>query len=189
MNTCHIHVIAPIAGLLINVLFQIGCFRLFPAIGLLRSLSLGFGSGFAGMLLIEIYADASFLTSAYVSGLTVLNAITYSALGYCYFHFVNLGETARWIRILRELYESGGCLSIEDILKKYNATDILQRRLNRHINNGQIIERDGKYYIGSPVMLTIARVIVAMKLILLGKKSEFDWNRGCVQRGKIHDSH
>ena len=27
-------------------------------------------------------------------------------LGYCYFHFVNLGETARRVRIVRELWQS-----------------------------------------------------------------------------------
>jgi hypothetical protein len=102
------------------------------------------------------------------------NAFTYSALGYCYFHFINLGETARRIRILRELYDSKNGLSKDEILSKYNAHQIISKRIERLVNNGQIIFKDGRYYIGHPMMLLIAKIIVMMKCMVLGKKSEFD---------------
>lgn len=95
-------------------------------------------------------------------------------MGYCYFHFINLGETARRIRILRELYDRKEGLSMEEIFKRYNAKEIFERRIARLINNGQIIYKDGKYYIGKPIMLLMAKMIVTMKLILLREKSEFD---------------
>lgn len=174
MPVSYLEVIAPIIGLIINVSVQVFGFRYFPAIGLLKSLLLGFICGLSTVIILECYVLSGIPKSSldFIS-IFFTNVIAYSALGYCYFNFLNLGETARRIRIVRELHESGG-LSMEDILKKYNVTEIVHRRINRLINNGQIIERDGKYYIGSPVMLTIARVIAAMKLILLGKKSEFE---------------
>ena len=96
------------------------------------------------------------------------------SLEYCYFNFINLGETARRIRILRELYDSKKGLSMAEILERYNAKNIVEKRLSRLINHGQIIDKNDKYYIGNPIMLLIARIIVTMKLILLGKKSEFE---------------
>jgi hypothetical protein len=104
----------------------------------------------------------------------VTNFLIYAALGYCYFHFINLGETARRIRILRELYEAPDGLPLEGILERYNAKHIVEMRLRRLIHNGQIVERDGRYYIGSPVMLLIARSITLLKVVILKKKSEFD---------------
>lgn len=96
------------------------------------------------------------------------------ALSYCYFVFINLGETARRIRILKEVLDAPEGLSLEEILRRYNANEIIERRLQRLLVNGQIIIRDDKYYIGKPLMLWMAKIVVAFKFILLGKKSEFD---------------
>ncbi|MEK6683024.1 MAG: hypothetical protein AABY79_13800, partial [Nitrospirota bacterium] len=82
------------------------------------------------------------------------------------------------IRILRELYDSKEGLSLEEILQRYNAKEIVEKRISRLINNGQVLYKDGRYFIGSPVMLMISRIIVTMKLLLLGKASEFDNERG-----------
>ena len=91
---------------------------------------------------------------------------------YCYFHFVNLGETARRIRILTELWESGDGLSRNEILERYDASHIVNVRLQRMINKKQIIVENGRYYIGKPIMLYMARAIVMMKLVLLRRRSE-----------------
>ncbi|MDD5505564.1 MAG: hypothetical protein PHR73_02265, partial [Candidatus Omnitrophica bacterium] len=97
---------------------------------------------------------------------------------YCYFNFINLGETGRRIRLLRELYDSGSGLNKEEILSRYNAEEVVVLRMKRLVNNHQIILRAGRYYVGSPVMLLIAKAIVLMKLVVLGKKSEFDVQHG-----------
>jgi len=103
-----------------------------------------------------------------------VNIIIYSSLGYCYFHFINLGETARRIRILRELYESNGGLTLDKILKRYNAEAMVELRLQRLISSGQIILKDGRLHVGKPVLSFISKIIILMKLILLGRKSELD---------------
>jgi len=105
-------------------------------------------------------------TQNVISGF-VTNLLIYAALGYCYFHFINLGETARRIRILRELYEAPEGLSQEEILERYNAKHIVDMRTHRLIHNSQIVERDGRYYIGNPVMFFIARSITMLKFFIL----------------------
>lgn len=172
----YLQVVIPILGLIMNVLVQVVSFRNLPSppFGLLKSVILGFIAGFTlvfflGLSFLFVAQDTQFLFSL------IVNIISYASLGYCYFHFVNLGETARRIRILRELYESVDGLTKEEILQRYDAKYILDRRLDRLIANSQVILIDGKYYIkGQPFMLTISHIIVALKYILLGKRSEFD---------------
>lgn len=165
----------PVIGLVINASVQMLSFRFVAKLGLLKSEYIGFVAGLFSIFLIEFYILSTVLIPVIeITALLITNLITYTALGFCYFSFVNLGETARRIRILRELYDSKAGLSMEELLQRYNAKEIIERRINRLVNNGQIIYKDGRYYIGSPVMLSMAKIIVMMKMLLLNKRSEFD---------------
>lgn len=171
----YLQVLNPVLGLVINVLVQVFCFRFISKSGLLKTIFLGFFIGFSSVLIIEFYIFL-LMPVSFKDFLLILlaNSITYASLGYCYFHFINLGETARRIRILREIYDSKDGLTMEEILQRYNSKEIVDKRLSRLINNGQVIYKNGRYYIGSPIMLMITKIIVAMKLLLLGRRSEFD---------------
>ena len=63
---------------------------------------------------------------------------------------------------------------MQDILERYNAKMIVHTRLNRLINNDQIYLENGKYFVRPSLMLMVSKVIVLMKYVILGKKSEFD---------------
>lgn len=169
----YLHIASPVVGLVINVATQIVGFRYVKGWGLLRWVFSGFVAGFAALLFVEMgYALTAHSGLLESIGEITLGAMTYSALGYCYFHFVNLGETARRIRILTELWESGDGLSRNEILERYDASHIVNVRLQRMINKKQIIVENGRYYIGKPIMLYMARAIVMMKLVLLRRRSE-----------------
>jgi len=172
----YLHTLSAIIGLTINVICQVCiCRYINRKFSLLKSVYTGFVLGLCGLILTELYyLYQSPLPLREKICFILVNVITYSALGYGYFHFINLGETARRIRILRELYNSQNGLSLEGILTKYNAQKILSRRMNRLLNNNQVVCRNGRYYINNPTMLIMAKIIVAMKLIVLGKKSEFN---------------
>jgi len=170
-----LHVICPLLGLLINAISQVLLCRYAGGLGLLRSIFVGFFCGF--IVVISIEAGNYFATAVsigYLMGQLFVCIITYGTLSYCYFHFVNLGETARRIRILRELYDSKDGLSMEEILNRYNANDILEKRIGRLLNNDQIICKEGKYFAGNSTVLFMNRAMIIMKLVLLGKRSEFD---------------
>jgi len=161
-------ILSSIISLLINICSQLLIFRYIPRLALLKSIFLGFSMGFLGLFMLEFYY---FKISSYNF---FTNFIIYSALGYCYFNFVTLGETARRIRLLTELYNVKEGLSISELMERYNSKHMIELRINRLLYNGQIIERNGRYYIGNPIILLITKIIVMMKLIFLGKKSEFD---------------
>ncbi len=169
-----IEVVTPILGLIVNVFVQTLTFRCVKRIGLLKSVFIGFGAGLLGILLIEMRVWYEFLSLTKIDILFVLvvNIITYSLLGYCYFHFVNLGETARRIRILRELYEHKEGLTKTEILERYNAREILENRMSRLVNKRQIFLRNGRYYIGNRTMLLIANMIYVLKRIILGNRAQ-----------------
>src|SRR6056300_1407260 len=106
----------PVWGLLLNAAVQVLYARAgFP---FLRSIIAGFAVGLAAVLAVSG-------VSAPLAG----DVLSYVCLGYCYFHFLNLGETARRIRLLRELYESPGGLSEAELLACYSGGDILSARM------------------------------------------------------------
>jgi hypothetical protein len=108
-----------------------------------------------------------------VFSVLITNLIIYLSLSYCYFHFVNLAVTARRIRLLRDLNNSEDGMTMDEILLQYNSRDMVQNRIERLVNSGQVIYKNNRYYIGRPAMLWSARIILIMKQLVLGKKSEF----------------
>ncbi len=159
--------------LICNVLVQITTYRYFLKQGLLKSVFFGFGIGLLVLFLLEfrVYWAINFSLKEFVAS-TAVDLITYISLGYCYFHFINLGETARRIRILRELKDSGEGLTLNEFLARYNAQEIFENRISRLLKNGQIILVNGKYYIGKSFLLYMAGFLVFLKFILMRKKDE-----------------
>lgn len=171
----YMNVFSPVVCFALNIAMQITSLRLSAKLGLLKSIVLGFAAGLAVLLLIFGYfyfALATGRSDLIYSSLVGL--IVYSSLGYCYFHFINLGETARRIRILREIYDSASGLPMDELTMRYNSEEIIKARLGRLLGNGQIIDKKGRYFIGKPAMLLISRILIVMKVFVLGKKSEFD---------------
>ncbi|MFH0731393.1 MAG: hypothetical protein V2A72_00535 [Candidatus Omnitrophota bacterium] len=166
--------VIPVIALAVNSISQICAYRLVSKFGMLKSIFLGFGVGLACIFLFDFFF--LFLNSIAwhkQAAATAVHVITYISLSYCYFNFINLGETARRIRILIELRASPEGLVLAQLLKRYNAQEIVERRLSRLLKNRQVIVKDNAFYIGQPVLLWAAKVIVLLKIILLGKKSEF----------------
>ena len=169
------HVFSAVLGLAINMISQILAQRFICGQRLLKSVIVGFTIGLCFLGFAEIFFMCRYsLVLEKTLGSIIANIIAYTAFGYGYFHFVNMGETARRIRILRELYASKKGLTQAEILSRYNYVEIINRRIRRLINKKQIISNQSKYYINKPLMLLIAKIIVMTKQIVFGKKSEFD---------------
>jgi hypothetical protein len=141
----------------------------------LKTELIGAGCGFISLIFFEVLLYKRSMSAMMdFSGALIADLFAYISLSYCYFHFINLGETARRIRIMRELYDSPEGLSIDGLSERYNAKMIIEYRLSRLISNGQLVVRENRYYIGSPIVLLISKIILAMKKLLTGKGSEFD---------------
>ncbi|MFA5160858.1 MAG: hypothetical protein WC421_01305 [Elusimicrobiales bacterium] len=129
---------------------------------LLQAVFMGFTAGFSALLLAEIACGGAIADIA-------ADCATYCALSYCHFHFINLGETARRIRILRELAENPGGLSPSEILARYNARSIVEARLARLARSGQIRMDGMRYKSDGMSVLLMARALDFVKKLLLGQ--------------------
>lgn len=162
----------PVFCLCFNCAAQVLVFRLHNK--LLNSVIWGFCAGFLALSIFDILAAAG-VQGALPPGLTgifLVQALTYLCLGYCYFHFLNLTETARRIRIMRELRENPQGLALNELLARYNARQILERRISRLIDNGQVRGQGGRLFTGRPVIFWMAKIMVFMKLVLLNKRPD-----------------
>ncbi len=166
MQTEYFIILIPLIGLALNSLSQVIIIRYIKKIGMLKSIISGFFIGLVSVIYLELSVQGRFLLIDFVT-----NLLIYISLGYCYFHFINLGETARRIRILIEIYNSKSNLSLEEILSKYNAKLITDARLKRLVSNKQIKESVAKYYISNQTMVFFSKIINLMKLIILTRKN------------------
>lgn len=91
--------------------------------------------------------------------------IVYNALGYAYFHFFNMSETARRIKILVEIKKQG-FLETDRLTQDYESGFMIKTRLRRLIDLNQIRELNGKYFVNSKILLFFAMGINFFRKIL-----------------------
>jgi hypothetical protein len=96
----------------------------------------------------------------------------YGLLGMTYFHFFNMSETARRIRILYEIHQAG-TLSAETMTSLYKTTGIVTSRLQRLVAMGQL-KYDAGYYSIDGRTLYIAGLVVVFFRKLLGLDEDAD---------------
>tara|TARA_B100000959_G_C14929229_1_gene602869 strand:- start:325 stop:855 length:531 start_codon:yes stop_codon:yes gene_type:complete len=174
LNGAWLILFIPVLSFVVNILFQIIWCRFKAGGGLLKSEYLGCLWGLITLFLMHIYPYENQKSSSMDILFITTNFLIYLALSYCYFHFINLCLTARRIRLVRDLFASGNGLTLNEIQKNYNASEMLKKRTRRLLNSGQILEINGRYFIGKPMMLFAAWSLVRLKFIFLGKGSEYD---------------
>lgn len=81
--------------------------------------------------------------------------LVYSFIGYIYFHFFNMTETARRIRIMTEL-ATRGPMKADEIVDAYDDSDITDVRIERLLSMGQIREVEGRYRLGGRFLYIVA---------------------------------
>ncbi len=91
--------------------------------------------------------------------------IVHTALAYTYFHFFNMSETARRIRLLYEIYHSGS-LTAETINRLYRTSDVIHLRLKRLVDLKQLVFRGGYYTINDRTLYRAARIVFFWRRVL-----------------------
>jgi len=166
-------VAAPLLGQAVGVIAQIGFHLLFPQKPIVFSYAAGFLCG----------AIASLLTLS-ASGMSVglpdavVCLLTFGGLNYCYANFVNLNFTSLRIRLLKELLDSGGTESVAEIARKYGSRAILQRRIERLVDWGQLERAGDRYRAQAGSFLRLALFFTAVKKVMLGRGFRYESFRG-----------
>ena len=166
--------LSPVLALAVNVLGQIVLLRSSRGSHFLRSIVGGFLAGLIALGLLDLVAIRIYGLSHDTLMLAfVVNTLTYGALSYCYFNFVNLGQSSIRIRLYAEIAASGQGVSIAEMAREYNEEALMKMRLQRLRESGDIVEKDGRYFVGRSRLVFIGHVIFGAKRFILGKDSEF----------------
>jgi hypothetical protein len=167
-------VLAPLAALAVNVLGQIVVFRLQHGSHFLRSIVLGFLQGGVALMIAQcVYPPGSDSFEAWSKALLV-NLPCYAALSYCFFTFANLGQSSIRIRIYARVAARADGVSVAEIARDYNEVMLMEMRVQRLVESGDLLLRGGRYFLGRNRFVPIAKVIFRIKRLILGKVSEFE---------------
>ena len=88
---------------------------------------------------------------------------------YILFHLDNMAETARRVRILRELHEAGGSLERREIVLAYPPQEVFERRIARLTLAGQCHSRDGRLVLVGASYSTMQRVVDIFARLIFGR--------------------
>lgn len=170
-----IALLSPIAATLINVAAQVLLFRVRRGTQYFRSIIEAFLLGGLGLLAAEAFfvASSNSLIDRLVLALAV-NVPIYVCLSYCYYSFVQLGQTSIRIRMYTEIALRSSGVVIAEIEEEYNESALTEVRLQRLKESGDMLEKDGRYFIGRGRLLLVANIIFTAKHLLLRKRSEFE---------------
>jgi hypothetical protein len=158
-----------------NVFAQIIAVRARRGRCFLRSIMEGFAIGFFTLLLLDLILFSSGAVDR--DGLLAVCFVdvpAYAALSYCYFTLAYLGQSSIRIRMYDEIASSRDGITVRDMSFRYDDVSLLEMRLQRLIESNDIVERDGRFFVGRARLVRIGRIIVATKRVLLGKQSEFE---------------
>lgn len=168
-NAYPILVLAPVVGLLAYCVSHILLARWAYSQRPYPALMLGFVSGLIGVAAVSAAALAAMQSGiGDVLGYGTLNLLTYLALAFGYFNFINLNIASLRIRMLHELWQSDGGLTKEELLSRYNTDDVIATRIARLTRGGHLVEREGRLYSGRLRFLVVARIFDLLRWFILG---------------------
>jgi hypothetical protein len=127
------------------------------------------GAGLAGALptafLLAILASLPPSALLRMPVATTYVAVVYTCLAYAYFHLFNMSETARRIRILRELHAAGS-LTAEEISRLYSGAAVIEVRFDRLLATRQLEARAGRFVRAGCLLYLAACLFRVWRLVL-----------------------
>lgn len=163
---------APVGALAVNVVVQLAAHFLRPSAPIVASYAAGFMVGAA----VSILPLVRVATAADAVAAAIVSFLTFGALSYCYSNFVNLGFSSLRIRVLKEICREGGCSDMGALRARYGSEAILERRIARLVEWGQLRVSGGRYHAVPGFFLHLARAFTVLKKLLLGRGFRYE---GC----------
>ncbi|MBS0546253.1 MAG: hypothetical protein JSR24_00810 [Proteobacteria bacterium] len=99
--------------------------------------------------------------------------LTYATWWFIFLNLVQSLESSLRVKILGAIQAAGGHVSRPALATLYNDRKLLGLRLDRLRHGGAVVERGGRLHVVSPGLKTIAGLFRFLKMLLIGKTSEF----------------
>ena len=174
MSTDLILLATPLFGASANVLFQIVLSRLFARGHLLSVIVAAFAIGCVLTVSIAVWALAGEQLPLMEAGaLFLCVTIIYIASGFILFAIVNLGETSLRIRMLSRLMDKPFGLTKDKLIADYNDSTMINVRLHRLKDHGQVRFVNGIYYAKPSLLFLAVRAVRLLKVILYGSAPRY----------------
>lgn len=170
--------LTPLAAVAVNVVVQVILVRLQRGAHFLRAQTGAILAGGVALVAFDFLAVTRFDTAGESLAVSLLtNVPTYLTLSYCFFNFVNLGHTSIRIRIYSEIAARREGMPAVELAREYQDEVLMRVRLQRLMESGDVIQKEGRYGVGRMRLVYLARIIFGAKRFVLGKISEFDSGR------------
>jgi hypothetical protein len=104
--------------------------------------------------------------------LTGMNTVAALGFAFCYFNFVNLTVASLRIRLLEEIREAGGALPAATLKAAYNSSEVVAIRLQRLVQGGHLVEKDGRLHSGRLPFLIVARIFDGLHWFIFGRRGK-----------------
>jgi hypothetical protein len=159
--------LAPLIGLVIDVFSQIVAVHVLR-LRLSYSIVAGIVCGSVGTAALVLFGSRTLPGhSANLADIWSVACLTYLALAYGFWTFLNLNITSLRIRVLRAMLRAGGVMPVGDVIKQYGPDERLTRRLERLRNGKQIVLEAGRWRLNSWEVLAIARGMEVLRSIVM----------------------
>lgn len=172
MNGQLLVAVAPVAGLALNALSQIAGVHILH-LKLSHSIVAGVLFGLAitvAVILLELAASPPDYPG--LVDICSVGILTYLALAFGFWTFLNLNITSLRIRALRMMLRAGGSVELDDLRVRYGADERLSRRLERLRSGGQIRLEGNRWRLNSWEVLLIARCVDVLRLIVIPTRND-----------------
>jgi len=95
--------------------------------------------------------------------------LTYAALSFGFWAFLNLNLTSLRIRIIREMLHMEGGISRDDLMRRYSPEEFLRRRLERLEHSSKQLTRleSGRWGLRSRTLLSVAQIMGVARVIVM----------------------
>ncbi len=95
--------------------------------------------------------------------------LVFNGIAYAYFHFFNMSETARRIRMLLQIRRAGPAgLRVQELERQYSQKDMIETRLDRLVRMNQLsLAPDGRYRVAGNTLLWAGRIMGLWRRLVL----------------------
>lgn len=165
--------LAPAAGLAADVVLQAVLSRFVSGEANLRVqfISLGAGLLLTALLLYFLHSGSRLVPMDNI-GYALVHLLTYACFGFIFFNMISANISSLRVRMLKEYLARGPApLADAELYAKYPAADMVSARLARLEAGGQILARDGRYYLRGRGVAMIGAFFAGLRSLLLGNRA------------------
>jgi hypothetical protein len=106
-----------------------------------------------------------------------LTLLLYLSWGFIFLNFVQSAQSSLRVQILRQVLDAGGRMSREDLLAGYDTATVVSLRIERMVEGRALCRENGRVVVSSRPLLLLARLFRVLKLVVVGRATEFDGRR------------